>query len=167
MVFGDPTTLETILAAIAAKLVGDSVLVAERVITTLADVEYFEGDPPADQFLAIAPLTFDTIEGQVTGGGANLFGTNGQLSMALWNRFEVDWALSDSDSLTDQTNGILAKWRAILASLQLFAPTDGSGNCILEEPMRLVRWAVRPRRERTPWLVIDSTWEIRFVQNLG
>ena len=108
MTYGDPTTVETILQAIAAQVVAETDLLAERVITTLADVEYFEGDPPADQFLALVPVAFDAIEGQVTGGGANLFGTNGQLSMSLWNRFEVDWSSSDSDSLTDQTT---AFWR--------------------------------------------------------
>ncbi len=164
MLYGDSTTLEDILAAITNQLVTtSSVLAAERVIITMADAEVFDGDPPGDQFLTIAPSTFRADEGLVTGGG--VLGTDGVLSISLWSRFEVDWASADADALQDQTNGILAKWRAVLASLQLFAPTDVSGNCILEEPMRVVNWSVRPRRRAT-WLVIDSSWELKFVQDL-
>jgi hypothetical protein len=165
MTYGDPTTLEDILSSITNQLVTTSaVLAAERVIITMADAEFFDGDPPGDQFLTIAPATFRADEGLVTGGG--VLGTNGTLSISLWSRFEVDWASADADALQDQTNGILAKWRTVLASLQLFAPTDESGNCILEEPMRVINWSVRPRH-RAPWLVIDSSWDARFVQELG
>src|SRR5580698_3885891 len=102
MTYGDPTTVEDILEAITTQLATTSaVLPAERIITTLADAEYFDGDPPGDQFLTIPPSTFGAQADLVAGGS---FGVNGHVSISLWSRFEVDWASSDNFSLTDQTN---------------------------------------------------------------
>jgi hypothetical protein len=167
--YGVPTDLSTILLAIQNKLVATDLLFPlEHAIITLAIDESLDRDPPTDSFVVFGQTNAPIDQALVMGGGDLSMGTNANISMRFWNRYEAGWFLSDAQALTDSTLGLLANWRKILKSLQLFSPVDSmSGNCILEEPMRFLNWMVEPRRAQSPWLVIRSVIEAKFVQDLS
>lgn len=167
--FGASTSLETVLDAIADKIgeSGDTLLDDERVLVSLVNDQAIDQNPPGEEFVVITPREFSAITSMVSGGGNYKCGMSGSIEIDYWNRFEVDEVLRDRQALRDTTHGLLAKWKALMSSLQLYAPLNDSGRCILIEPMRIRMWSVQPRRPSSPWLVIKSQWECKFVQSLS
>lgn len=167
--FGAAVSLETVLDAIANKVgeSGDALFQDERVLVSLVNDLEFDKNPVDDCFLVITPRQFAAIGGMVDGGGSDLAGTTGMIDIDLWNRFETDEVMRDREALRNASYGLLAKWKAVMTSLQLYAPEDDNGQCILIEPMRFQMWSVPPRRPASPWLVVKSSWECKFVQDLS
>lgn len=166
--FGAVTSLETVLDAIADKLggAGDELLPNQHILVSLVNDQALDQNPPGESFAVITPREFSAIDGMVAGGGNDLCGVSGSIEIDYWNRFEVDEVMRDREALRNTTYGLLAKWKAVLKSLQLFKPLVDS-RCILIEPMRIRMWSVQPRRPGSPWLVIKSQWECKFVQDLS
>lgn len=149
---------------------GDELFPDERVLITVAPDIDFDVGPIDEQWLVISPHEFSAIDSMVSGGGNHKAGTVGTIGIDLWNRYEADEALRDREALRSESYGILAVWKTVMTSLQLFAPDafddDGTDECILIEPMRWKSWTVQPRRPNSPWLQIKSFWEVKFVQDL-
>jgi hypothetical protein len=164
--YGYPTDLSTLLPLVAAQVVSVTSLPAERVLVTLEPDADLDRDPISDVLVTIAPVRFPMDQSQVTGGGIAFENTLGELEIVYFNRYEVDYTHADADALTDANNGILANWRLIMQSLQLFVPLDDNSNGLTSEPMRLIQWNIPKRQKTNPWLRIVSTWKMEFVQGL-
>ena len=160
------TDLPTIFDQIQIQL--GTVVDPARVFWSLADDEVLQSYPIDDQFIVLAPANFPADQGLMTGGGNTTLMFDGTLSLSLWNRLGTDLATMDNDQLKDLTNGILGKFRQVLAALNMFDPVDpaGSGGLLLEEPMRIVGFETRPRRTCQSHVKLSSYWECKYQQVL-
>jgi hypothetical protein len=168
MGFGVPTTLDAIMTAISTKLVAtDALFVSSQILPTLASDRDIEAMPMKDQFLAIRPRSFPVDRADRAGGGRSQFAIDGTLDLLFFSRLWAGPVNNDFVAMANATNGVLAKFKAILKSLEQFSPVNAAGDCILREPMRTVTFDIVPNRtSRQGWTRLDSTWEIKFVQSL-
>jgi hypothetical protein len=178
MGFGAPTDLPTIHGKIATLLtVTNALLDASQVKFTLASDRDLEKFRPKDVALFVRPGRFPTSEadqrggGRLVGGGGSATGgvpTDGELDLILFARLWTGDFNDDLNALQDVSNGITAKWVAILGALEQFAPTNGGGDCILREPMRLRTWRLAPRATEEPGRTrLDATLSVKLVQRLS
>lgn len=172
--FGEETWVDDLLEAISKRVVDKSGLTSDRVFDTLAGDEDHIQFPPADQFVTVTPQRFPMDQPTFSGAGRYLCGFNGSIRVALLCRFAVDQELRDARTLRDKSRGILRVFLKVMDSLQGFNPPgpnregDGQKTCILREPMRSDGFDVQPRRikQGSPWVVISSTWQVRFSARL-
>ena len=98
-----------------------------------------------------------------------MLAVDGTLELLFFSRLWLGPTNNDAQALINASYGVLANWKAILNALEQFAPLDpnGSGDCILRQPMRVEQFDVVPRRtSKRGWTRLDSSWEIKFVQGL-
>jgi hypothetical protein len=165
--YGIPTDLATLLPAIAAQIVAGTGLAAERVLVTLEPEAELEVDPISDVLVTVAPVRFPIDQPIVTGGGSAGENTLGEIEVIYYNRYEADYTHADVDALTDANSGILANWRLIMKTLQLWAPIDRDGDALSTEPMRLIAWEVPKRTRKSAHLRIRSRWKLEFIQDFS
>lgn len=172
MVFGEYTDLSTILEKVSERILArsNSILSADRILETLAPDEEHLNQPPGDQFVTITPVRFAASTALVAGSGRYTLGFDGQIRVGCFARFAGDQELRNARLLRDATRGLLNLHLRVLDALEQFAPTNSEGEAIVKEPMRNVSWDVQPKRYRSrdqsPWCVIGSLWDVKFIQNL-
>jgi hypothetical protein len=144
---------------------------------SIASDEEITASPPHDRFVIVRPNDFVADQGIVAGAGAGLFSAGApdtavglvpliwHVEVGLFVRLNLDQSGRDDSFLLDPSLGIFQLFRRIMGSLQLFMPTNGdaTGTFMLEEPMRMVRGTLRPKRPRPNWGKLESIWETKFV----
>lgn len=170
MTFGKPTTLPTILAAIAARAATALGINAAYVFPSLDLGELGDTGGPADTFAVLVSPRGRVIQEAVAGGGPDMLNVEASVTLELWNRVDVDQSYRDTQALQDLTIGILASWRKLLkrdTGLQLYAAVAQAGDSqsILTEPMRLIDWDLRPRSAKAGWVKHVSRWEIKYLED--
>jgi hypothetical protein len=133
-------------------------------------------------FLSIEPAKIDTMGGVyccITPGNisidqgfvesAGIYGglLTFRIHIRLWSQNALDDTSRDGHALTQNTLGIYSKLSQTINSLQMFhhCQVDTIGN--FAEPMRLLE-IDKPARDltRPEWLYVDSTWEVRALNNV-
>src|SRR5436305_1593194 len=123
-----PTDLSTILIAVRDKLISDDLFPSTAVWLSLSP--NLLQNPPSDDFAVLMPGTQRVIQGEVVGGGRDLTGMEGEVSLTIWDRLALDQVPRADDFLTHSL-GILGKMKCVINSLQLCDPVDASSNPIL------------------------------------
>ena len=167
ILYGSQTWVDAILTAMAAKLATVPGFSVAQVFESLADDADHLGNPPSDRFLTVRPMAFPVGVPGVTGGGRLLTGFDGTFRVGLFCRVSSDQEFRDARLLKDATRGILKQLQGILSALQMLAPLDADGACILREPMRVRSFDIQPRRVgKSPWAVAASVWEAKFQSSI-
>lgn len=122
--------------------------------------------PNMDMMLVLGPAEFDFNQSAVWGGGLDALLQEGLLGVTLYVRLQTDIVQRDDQFFLDLALGAKAKFRAVIKNLQLLDPTNSNGDYILAEPMRLVTWRARLRKPIAGWGRIESTWELKYVQQI-
>jgi hypothetical protein len=175
---GGATTFEGLTAAIKQQIVDycpASFPDRSCVWASVATDEELTASPPHDRFVVLKFGDFSADQGIVAGAGAGLF-TEGtaadavgltpfvwHVEVGLFVRLMLDPQGRDDSFLLDPSLGVMQLFRRVMGSLQLYFPLTADGGNMLEEPMRLLRGSVRPRRPRPQWGKLESVWEAKFV----
>lgn len=169
MIYGLPTDIDTVLESLQTKIATTDALIGlTRCIVTTSPPETVDDWPPSgDRWITISPQRFAVDTGATHGGGRDTLVFAGQVSVRIWNRYEVDSPLSDLQALGHATRGVTAFVKSVVSSLHLFSPIDvPSGKSILIEPMRLLSLEYVQKRPRSAWQRVDGVWSVKFRQSL-
>ena len=157
------TKLQTVVRTIKAKIASDGIVDPSLCFLSLQSDEETVGRAPSDQFVKIYLEEFPAFQAGLTGGGNELLMIEGIWVISIFSRYaaDVDWA--DDSYILDSSNGLLVKWDELLESIHMFDPTDGDGNFLLVEPMRLATgYRMVKQKPIAGWGRIGAPFEIKF-----
>lgn len=166
--FGEPTTIPAVLAALSAQLISACTYDPSQVFLSLSDDDVLAKYPNKDLFIQIALRNGVPRAGDVYGGGNDLLTVDLTIAINLWLRLSTDMAFHDADQLTNATLGQLGKWLALMQAMQMYYPPGVSGAAsIFVEPARNTRFDFKPRSMKTGHAKLASWWAIPAVLNLS
>lgn len=155
--------------AVLLGLIEERVQVAARipadcVFLSLLPDEVHLANPPADQFVTIAPVRFPVWQGPVSGSG--LLGFDAVIKTTAFARV-VDQELRSSRVIRDATRGVVSLAMKVVAALHFWTPLDSSNNAQVREHIRAVSLDFRPVQLKAgPWVVCPTFWQVRFTVSL-
>lgn len=134
-----------------------------RCFSTLASDEEIAATPPDDRFITVKPKDFAPHVGMQAGAGVHAMRFDGSLQITIWNRLNIDQATRDDSWLTNATLGIVPLMTLLVRALEMYYPTDVSGDYYFLEPLRMKSPGfVFPQKEISGWGRVQSDWAISF-----
>lgn len=155
------TSFGEILLAVKAEVIKRTGLPAARVIILARDQA---PKAQAEQIIYLRPRRFTSIEPENTGGGRSNTRLTRQLDLILSSRMATDASTSDEDWLTHPTRGYYALEDAAVDALQEFFPTDGQGNALVFEPIRIM--SEDQTLKLGHWGQANATFEVGYMPPL-
>jgi hypothetical protein len=156
--------INNVLNAIQQHLVSDEIFTEAECFLSIEPTKI---DTMGGIYCCISPGSISIDQGFVESAGAYGGLLTMRLHIRLWSQNALDDTSRDGLALTQTALGIYSRLATMINSLQMFhhCQTDSIGN--FAEPMRLLE-IDKPARDltRPEWLYIDSSWEVRFMNNV-
>jgi hypothetical protein len=156
------TSLNTLLPLLQTQLSESLSLDPTRILIVCRasrDVDHYG----AEREIILRPRGLTPEQGIIDGAGRVITLFAQRLEMILRCRQGTDQGGSDRMKLTDATRGIIQMWENVVASCQLFTPTDEDGNALLWEPMRCLRIDDSERdNKQVDWVEVTIPWEMKY-----
>lgn len=160
------TTLDVLLLAAQSKLIADDVFhLSSCFLTVTPDLLEF---PANDVFGTISPGR-QTIDDPIRiGAGRVVIVVNGEMIVTIWTRSYLDQVPQDTLFLTNSATGAIQTSTAVINSLELYQPVDGSGNQLLPAGFELVEIESFSRKaEKVGWGAIKTRWKFFYTLNIA
>lgn len=165
MHFGVDAWIPDLFERMTSVLVAAQVLQADYIFSYLGEADDLLMDPPAEQFICIAPIQMPVDQPGVAGGGA------------AWTSFNSRWRLDvfanvgEREKRTGKTLSAASKSMATLVkatvkALQVhpanFSATNTTADLRspLKQPMRLIGLTFNPRKPKTGWAWCRTEWQV-------
>lgn len=168
MTYGRPTTLQDVLAAIAVRAATAGTWIGTDFVWQSLDIgELQRTGFTADTVVVLGEFRGSFNQSDIAGGGNYVCTVEGTLDVSLYHRLSVDEVARDTTRIQSSTLGMVAKWHDLLRKLSQFSPEHtiaglGSGECILEEPMRPLSFHTKPADKVNGWASMTTPFEVKF-----
>jgi hypothetical protein len=158
----------TILVAMREKLVADGIFTYPCCFVTILPDSALTL-PPGDHIAVIRPARQYVRQSVVDGAGNNFLWMDGEFTVALWNRLDLDPTGEGhaDDYITDTALGFTKLITCITNSLSQLALQDSNSNYVIIEPARLNGFDFVPTIGPEGRGVCNTTWQLSWQSRIG